>query len=180
VVSDEQVAQTVAVNAGMEYVDLNGFEPHSGLRALISLDVALKYKIAPLGTNGTALQIVIADPFDFETLDALPHVLQPELEFFCSTPSLIKTLQANLYGNEAVMGTPKAKNMDGTVTDDDAPVIRLVTNMLMEAFRTRRLTFMWSRWRRTFASATAWTVCSWMWSIIRSACTPPSSAASRS
>jgi hypothetical protein len=35
------------------------------------------------------------------------------------------------------MGVPKAKNMDGTVTDDDAPVIRLVTNMLMEAFKTQ-------------------------------------------
>jgi len=137
VISDEQVAQTVAVNAGMEYVDLNGFEPHQGLKGLISLELALKYKIAPLGMNGTALQIVISDPFDFETLDALPHVLQPELEFFCSTPALIKTLQANLYGNEAVMGTPKAKNMDGTAADEDAPVIKLVTNLLMEAFKNK-------------------------------------------
>jgi type IV pilus assembly protein PilB len=79
VVSDEQVAQTVAVNSGMEYVDLNGFEPHAGLKALVSAwKWRLKYKIAPLGTNQTALQIVVADPYDFETLDALPHVLQPE------------------------------------------------------------------------------------------------------
>jgi type IV pilus assembly protein PilB len=33
VVSDEQLAQMVAVNSGMEYVDLNGFEPHAGLKA---------------------------------------------------------------------------------------------------------------------------------------------------
>jgi type IV pilus assembly protein PilB len=51
----------------------------------------MRYKVAPLGMNGTALQIVVADPYDFETLDALPHVLQPEIEFFCSTPALIKT-----------------------------------------------------------------------------------------
>ncbi|MGV3661161.1 MAG: GspE/PulE family protein [Prosthecobacter sp.] len=137
VLSDEQVAQTVAVNSGMEYVDLNGFEPHGGLKTLVSLADALKYKVAPLGSNGSALQIVVSDPFDFETLDALPHVLQPELEFYCSTPALIKTLQANIYGNEAVMGTPKAKNADGSAADDDAPVIRLVTNMLMEAFKNK-------------------------------------------
>ena len=135
-ISDEQIAQMVAVNSGMEYVDLNGFEPHSGLKALVSLEVALKYKIAPLGTNQNSLQIVVADPYDFETLDALPHVLQPDIEYYCSTPALIKTLQANIYGNEAVMGTPKSKNFDGsTVTDDDAPVIKLVTNLLMEAFK---------------------------------------------
>lgn len=139
VISDEQVAQTVAVNSGMEYVDLNGFEAHGGLKGLVSVDVALKYKIAPLGTNGSSLQIVVADPFDFETLDALPHVLQPELEFYCSTPSLIRTLQSNIYGNEAVMGKSTFKTAAGAndASDDDAPVIKLVTNMLMEAFKNK-------------------------------------------
>jgi hypothetical protein len=33
------------------------------------------------------------------------------------------------------MGTIKAKNTDGTGGDDDAPVIKLVTNLLMEAFK---------------------------------------------
>lgn len=136
VVSDEQIAQTVAVNSGMEYVDLNGFEPPPTLKALVPLEVALKYKIAPLGTNHNALQVVVADPFDFETLDALPHVLQPDIEYYCSTPALIKTLQANIYGNEAVMGTIKAKGTEGS-GDDDAPVIKLVTNMLMEAFKNK-------------------------------------------
>jgi type IV pilus assembly protein PilB len=134
-ISDEQVAQNVAVNSGMEYVDLNGYEPHPGLKSLVPLEVATRYKVAALGTNGTALQVVVSDPYDFETLDALPHVLQPEIEFFCSTPALIKTLQSNIYGNEAVMGNAKIKNSgDG---DDDAPVIKLVTNLLMEAFKSK-------------------------------------------
>ncbi|MEZ5385944.1 MAG: ATPase, T2SS/T4P/T4SS family [Prosthecobacter sp.] len=140
VVSDEQIAQTIAVSSGMEYVDLHGFEPHGGLKGLVSLEVALKYKIAPLGTNGTALQVVVADPYDFETLDALPHVLQPELEFYCSTPALIKTLQANLYGNEAVMGKGVFKTpgqIGDASSDEDAPIIKLVTNLLMEAFKSK-------------------------------------------
>ncbi len=134
-ISDEQVAQNVAVNSGMEYVDLNGYEPHPGLKSLVPLEVATRYKVAALGTNGTASQVVVSDPYDFETLDALPHVLQPEIEFFCSTPALIKNLQSNIYGNEAVMGNAKIKNSgDG---NDDAPVIKLVTNLLMEAFKSK-------------------------------------------
>ena len=92
ILSDEQIAQTVAVNSGMEYVDLHGYMPHQGMKDLVPLEVALRYKVAPLGADGTTLQIVVSDPYDFETLDALPHVLQPDIEFFCSTPSLIKTL----------------------------------------------------------------------------------------
>ncbi|MBL9185775.1 MAG: Flp pilus assembly complex ATPase component TadA [Verrucomicrobiaceae bacterium] len=136
VVSDEQVAQTVAVNSGMEYVDLHGFEPHPSLKSLVPLEVAVRYKVAPLGTNGSALQVVVADPYDFETLDALPHVLQPEIEFFCSTPALIKLLQSNIYGNEAIGGsTVKGHGLDAA--GDDAPVIKLVTNLLTEAFKNK-------------------------------------------
>lgn len=136
VVSDEQVAQTVAVNSGMEYVDLHGFEPHPSLKSLVPLEVAARYKVAPLGTNGSALQVVVADPYDFETLDALPHVLQPEIEFFCSTPALIKLLQSNIYGNEAIGGsTVKGHGLDAA--GDDAPVIKLVTNLLTEAFKNK-------------------------------------------
>jgi type IV pilus assembly protein PilB len=133
VISDEQVAQTVAVNSGMEYIDLHGFAAAPHLKALVPMEVAQRYKIAPIGMNGPALQVVVADPYDFETLDSLPHVLQPDLEFFCSTHALIKTLQANIYGNE-VFGDVGAKG--GAPGDGDAPVIKLVNNILLEAFKS--------------------------------------------
>ncbi len=136
VVSDEQVAQNVAVNSGMEYMDLHGFAAHPSLRGLVPMETALRYKIVPVGMNGTAMQIVVADPYDFETLDALPHVLQPDLEFFCSTPALIKMVQANIYGNE-IFGSAGIKDGSGggSTNENDAPVIKLVTNTLMEAFK---------------------------------------------
>jgi type IV pilus assembly protein PilB len=135
---DEQVAQFVASNSGMEYVDLHGFEASAALKNLISVEHALKYKIAPLGTSGTALQVAISDPYDFETLDSLPHVLQPELEFFVSTQALIREVQANVYGNEAVMGSGLTKGEGATEGGDgDAPIIKLVNNMFMDAFKNR-------------------------------------------
>jgi type IV pilus assembly protein PilB len=139
VISDEQVAKTVAVSSGMEYVDLHGYAGTPALKALVPVEVALRYKIAPLGMNGPTMQIVVADPYDFETLDALPHVLQPDLEFFCSTSALIRLLMSNIYGNEAVMGSAmtKVSGSEAGATDSDAPIIRLVQNMLMEAFKNR-------------------------------------------
>ena len=41
VVSDEQVAQLVASNSGMEYVDLNGFSANPALKTLVPVEVAL-------------------------------------------------------------------------------------------------------------------------------------------
>ena len=137
-ISDEQVAQNVAVNSGMEYVDLMGFTPVPEAKDLVPLDVAMRYKIAALGTDRGRLQVVVSDPYDFETLDALPHVLQPDIEFFCSTPAAIKTLMSNIYGNEAVMGGANLKAVGGgPAGNDDAPIIRLVNNMMTEAFKSR-------------------------------------------
>lgn len=131
IVNDEQVAQTVAVNAGMEYVDLHGYAPNPDLKNNVPEDVARRYKIAPLGISQTgALQIAIPDPYDFETLDALPHVLQPDIEFYCGTPNLIRALNSNLYGNEQEISAAVG-------SDGDAPVIRLCQNVLFEAIKNR-------------------------------------------
>ncbi|HCN28827.1 MAG TPA: type II secretion system protein E, partial [Verrucomicrobiales bacterium] len=133
VVSDEQVAQTVAVNSGMEFIDLHGFAASPQLKTLVPMEVARKYKIVPVGMNGPAMQIAVSDPYDFETLDALPHVIQPDLEYFCSTPALISALQLNVYGNEFV--TDASSAAAGGMKSDDAPVIKLVNNILLEAFK---------------------------------------------
>ncbi len=130
-VSDEQVAQTVAVNSGMEFVDLHGYVPNPDMKGVVSEDIARRYKIAPLGVSPSgALQIAVPDPYDFETLDSLPHVLQPDIEFFCATPALIRTLNSNLYGNEREIAETVGK-------DGDAPVIKLCQNILFEAIKNR-------------------------------------------
>jgi len=136
VVNDEQIAQLIASNSGMEYVDLHGFPADPMLKNLVSLEYAKKYKIVPIGMNGTALQIATSDPYDFETLDALPHVLQPELEFFCSTPNLIQETMVSIYGNEAMTGGNRGEGAS-SAGDGDAPIIKLVTNVLMDAFRNK-------------------------------------------
>ncbi len=136
VVNEEQLAQLVASNSGMEYVDLHGFPANPALRTLVALDIAKKYKIVPIGMNGSAMQIAVADPYNFETLDALPHVLQPELEFYCSTPNLIQETMVTIYGNEAMTGGSKGEGAS-TGGDTDAPIIKLVENMLMDAFRNK-------------------------------------------
>lgn len=134
VVSDEQVAQTVAVNSGMEYIDLQGYAASPHLKSLVPMEVAKRYKIVPVGMNGPVMQIAVADPYDFETLDALPHVIQPDLEYFCSTHSLISALQINVYGNE-FLDNVGSKEGGGASGDKDAPVIKLVNNILLEAFK---------------------------------------------
>lgn len=136
VLSEEDVAQTMAVNSGMEFIDLTGYAVSPDLKNVVPEDVARRYKVVPIGFEHGRLQIAISDPNNFETLDALPHVLSTEIEFICSTPGSIRTLTSSIYGNEGDMAGTVVKGMEGG-SDTDAPIIRLVTNTLMEAFKNR-------------------------------------------
>ncbi|WP_050026027.1 GspE/PulE family protein [Verrucomicrobium sp. BvORR034] len=136
VLSEEDVAQTMAVNSGMEFIDLTGYAVSPDLKNVVPEDVARRYKVVPIGFEHGRLQIAISDPNNFETLDALPHVLSTEIEFICSTPGSIRTLTSSIYGNEGDMAGTVVKGMEGS-SETDAPIIRLVTNTLMEAFKNR-------------------------------------------
>lgn len=138
VVSDEQVAQTLAVNYGMEYVDLHGYVPNPDMKNVVPEDVARRYKIAPLGVDGGRLQVAVPDPSNLEVLDALPHVLTPDIDYYCSTPNLIRAVLSALYGNEADLAETMVKGAGGGGEGaNDAPIIKLVTNCLMEGFKSR-------------------------------------------
>ncbi|MDB6072411.1 MAG: type ii/iv secretion system protein, partial [Verrucomicrobiaceae bacterium] len=128
------------VNSGMEFMDLHGFVGNPEMKAIVPQEVARRYKVAPLGFSGTTLQLAIPDPYDFETLDALPHVLQPDIEFFCATPALIRGVLSSIYGNEADIAATVIKGAgmgEGAAGANDAPIIKLVTNILMEGFKNR-------------------------------------------
>jgi type IV pilus assembly protein PilB len=137
VITEENVARAMAVNSGMEFVDLTGFVPPAEIKTAVPEDVARRYKVVPLGYEHGRLQVAISDPNNFETLDALPHVLAPEIEFLCGTPGNIRTLLTAIYGNDGEMSDTLIKGVEGIASDADAPVIRLVTNTLMEAFKSR-------------------------------------------
>jgi type IV pilus assembly protein PilB len=133
-ISDEQVAQTLATNSGMEFIDLHGYAPNPELKTLVPEEVVRRYKIVPLGySNSGALQIAVPDPYDFETLDALPHVLQPDIDFFCATPDLIREVKSNIYGNAEDLANARVTGVEA----GEGAVIQLCNNILIEGFRSR-------------------------------------------
>ena len=131
------MARTMAVSSGMEFVDLAGFAPAPELKAVVPEDVARRYKAVPLGYEHGRLQVAITDPNNFETLDALPHVLGAEIDIVCTTPGAVRGIITAIYGNAGDMEGAVIKGVGGATSDGDAPIIRLVQNTLMEAVKNR-------------------------------------------
>jgi type IV pilus assembly protein PilB len=139
-VSEEQVAQTIAINSGMEFVDLGGFVPDPGTLEMVPSEVANKYHVLPVSFDGSRLALAVADPLDFQAMDSLPHLVNYALDFYCAPKSQITQFLVEFYGyqkdgsNELhVSGTAS----EGAATEADAPIIKLVAEMLQEAVNSR-------------------------------------------
>lgn len=139
---EDHVAETLAANAGISYIRLDDVDFDPSIPASIPADVANRYKVVPLVDDGMYLSVAIPDPLDFEVLDTLPHVLGRELTLYCATVSDIRRYLKQFYPGESsgaddgglVVTTGDAEaGKDGA----DAPVIKLVNQLLTEAFRLR-------------------------------------------
>ena len=142
--TQEGVAQTLASNAGIPFVRLGDVTFDPGITEAISEDTAKRYRVIPVQDEGLSLTIAIADPLDFETLDSLPHIVGRELNLVCATQQDISEHLKQFYhvgegDSKTDSGGFSVMTGDSEAGDvgDDAPIIRLVLQMLSEAFRVR-------------------------------------------
>ncbi len=142
--TQDTIAQTLAVNAGIPYVRLADVNFEPGITETISDETAKRYRVVPVEDDGLTLTIAVSDPLDFETLDTLPHLVGRELNLVCTTQQDILDHLRQFYGLEGSGGGAGADGFSVMTGDseagdagDDAPIIRLVLQMLSDAFRLR-------------------------------------------
>ena len=140
--TQEDVARTLAANAGIPFIRLSDVTIDATVTQTVSEDIVKRYKVIPIQDEGLSLTIALADPLDFESLDSLPHVIGRELNLVCATHQDIQEhLRQFYHSNET--GAVGADGFSVTTGDaeagagDDAPIIRLVMQTLTEAFRLR-------------------------------------------
>ncbi|MBT8044864.1 MAG: Flp pilus assembly complex ATPase component TadA, partial [Verrucomicrobiae bacterium] len=140
-VSEEQVAQVCAQSSSMEYIDLEHTPIAPDMFEKIPDDVAKRFRAVPVYDDGTYLTVAVADPLNFEVLDGLPHILGREINPICATASAIAQVIHQNYGGDV---SEEATESEFTVVTeegaeeasaDDAPIIKMVSTMLLEAFK---------------------------------------------
>ncbi len=150
-ISEEDVARTLAVSSGMDYVDLAMAQIDPAAVEAVDRDVARRYKVMPIAFNGSHLQVSVGNPLDFDTLDAVRHLLAFEPEFVCSTQEQIHKQIVTSYGVDGLTEEQaKALGVGGAVSvggggasaggsrgEGDAPIINLVGQLLQEAYQNR-------------------------------------------
>jgi type IV pilus assembly protein PilB len=155
-ITQMDVSKAVAGQFGMDTINLAEFRVPEDVIALVPRPVARRYKIIPVYKHDNTLTVAIGDPMDVDTVDSLRYVLKMNVEAVVASPDDIENSLTRYYGTtddtvenmlqEITEGdvefTEGAKTLDtkiddGSQTDSDAPIIKLVGLLILEAFRNR-------------------------------------------
>jgi len=150
IVSDMDVSRALAAQAHMDWIDISSIVIPPQIINQIRGEEARRFKVIPVAFGETGLVVAIGNPLDIDTIDSLGFLLQRELELVCTSPKKIREALIKYYGtaDEAsdVLQEKIGEDIDlgleigdgaGTsgVDEADAPIIRLVSMLLIEAHR---------------------------------------------
>ncbi len=156
IMPENQVLMMVASEYGMDTFDLTDYKIPSEVVKEIPAAVARRYKVVPLTRNDEMLVVGMADPTDLETLDSLRHILSLDIEpAVVSRKQIMEALDYHYGDAETSVESFLDEMTEGAVSsfdtttadaflddgessgDEDAPIIRLVSLIILEAFKNR-------------------------------------------
>ena len=156
--SSRKVAELLATEFEMPMApDLTNVRITGDTLELVPRAVAARHRLLPLGREGNRLRVAISDPLDTDGIDALGYLVKMPLEPMVATPEeivaaidrfygkdansiddLLNDLSVKDAGNEAAaVTTEPGTGVDATNTEADAPSIKLVHQIILEAIRRR-------------------------------------------
>ena len=154
-VDKNELLQMLAQQYGMETLDLNAYKIPQEVIESVPKEVVEQYHVVPVMKHDDVLTIAIGDPTDLTTLDSVRYVMKCDVDAVVSPPEQIQAA-IKLYYSDTGQGINQAmeeiQDMDegdiptaggdegGAVNADesgegDAPIIRLVTAIIVEAYK---------------------------------------------
>ena len=152
IVSNTDVSRALAAQAQMDWIDISSMVIPPQVIKQIRVEDARRFKVIPIAFGETGLVVAVSDPLDIDTIDSLSFLLQRELELVCTSPEKIREALIKYYGtaDEAadILQQRLGEDVDLGVEigdgaqlaegdESDAPIIRMVSMLLIEAHRVR-------------------------------------------
>ncbi|HVU22796.1 MAG TPA: ATPase, T2SS/T4P/T4SS family [Opitutus sp.] len=152
-----RIARMLAEEFGMPAVSLESVRVSGELLSLVPRAFAARHRLMPLALDGRTLRVAISDPLDTDSIDDLARMVNLAIEPAVAPADEIAQAIERFYGkdggslevlldNLAAAGAPEAEvtkptearvGADAQVEDADAPIVRLVHSIILEAIQRR-------------------------------------------
>ncbi len=152
VVSESDVSRSLAAQSQMDWIDISAMLIPPEVIKQIRAEDARRFKVIPIAFGETGLVVAVSDPLDIDTIDSLSFLLQREIELVCTSPEKIREALIKYYGTadqaadvlqerlgqDIDLGLEITEGAEAEAADEaDAPIIRMVSMLLIEAHRAR-------------------------------------------
>ncbi len=138
VIRPADVTQAKAAHFGAEVVNLQSLKIEDEVISIVSRDIARKYRVIPVFKTEDKVAVAIADPSDLNTIDTLTDIEAALSKYYGSEKKAMAdgafkdVIQELTQENVELTG-----DGDGADVDADAPLIRLVNQIIVDAFKIR-------------------------------------------
>jgi type IV pilus assembly protein PilB len=147
------VTQAKATYFHAEVVTLADMNLPDDVVASVPRHVAKRYRVVPVYRHDNVIGIALTDPSDLDTIDSLHHLLNLEIEakvagdedldaalnkyYGAADDSVGKMIQDITEGDVEISIPKGGAEDDGATVDADAPIIKLVNSIIVDAFKLR-------------------------------------------
>jgi type IV pilus assembly protein PilB len=154
-ISDEEITSFLSTQYRLPAIDLDEFEVDAEVIRLVSREVCEKHKILPVSRSGSSLIVAMADPTNLHAIDDIKFLTGYNVEPVVASETAIHGAIERYYNvgpsYDEVMAEFNIddEDIDFTASDEelnalelerasaDAPVVRLVNMLLLNAIRKR-------------------------------------------
>jgi len=158
-IDEETLTKAIAKQFGLEYINLDQISIPSNVTKLVPEELIKRHNILPLSMDNGKLRLVISDPLDLDTMDAIRFRLNTELECYLANPARIRAIIQESFDTTKKQDDDKLRHsIDATAAelaeagselqaeafrhqadgdDHEGPVIRLVNLIIDNAYYMR-------------------------------------------
>jgi type IV pilus assembly protein PilB len=154
IIRPADVTQAKAAHFGAEVVNLSEVSIGDDVIAAVPRHIARKYRVVPVYKHDNNLTVAMADPSDLDTIDSLGHLLKADVELRVASEADIDAALNKYYAERGAAGDPRLKEViqdltrehvevtkaaadDAATVEADAPLVKLVNQIIVEAFKMR-------------------------------------------
>ncbi|MBQ7693863.1 MAG: Flp pilus assembly complex ATPase component TadA [Lentisphaeria bacterium] len=151
-IQENELLSMLAQQYGWEFVDLNDFDIDPSVIESLSVDIAQHYGVFPVMKHDDVITVAMSDPTDMEKLDTLRYLLGTDVDAVIAPDAQIQKMIAKYYHEEEeesdvdqqdfdasdqIIESSNAAANPGVQEDDDTPIIRLVTKLIVDAYKMK-------------------------------------------
>jgi type IV pilus assembly protein PilB len=145
--TQQQLMIALAERLGIHYVDLSVFELDMGAVALLSPELARRYRAVPIGfLSEQTLILAMADPTNIVTIDEVKMITDMKVCVAAAAEADIAALISRL--NHAELSVPEVEEPEAEIIvsdlSEDGPAVKLVQSIVGQAIERRASDIHWN------------------------------------